>query len=150
MLKATLSILFFLMLFASCKYEDGPLISLRTADGRLHGKYSLVRYTVNGIDSLQQMQNRYGVYYRFYYCEDGSYDAVDIFDNSNFSGYWNYGSTYYLKDKNRKIRIHKGSSMLGYSDNIPLEWTLLKLSNRNIHMTTSYLEKEYFIELVCW
>lgn len=55
-------IIFFLTLlilnFGCKKYEDGPIISLRTKNHRLEGKWNVSSYTINGVEQM----NKYNAY----------------------------------------------------------------------------------------
>ena len=41
----------FLIVFSSCKYEDGPIISFRSAEKRAEGEYQISQFEVAGADS---------------------------------------------------------------------------------------------------
>ena len=70
------------LFFTGCKkYEEGPLISFRSAETRIHGKWEIKEFTINGADSLELLSSYYGNEIRFLVAEiDGmSVNRIDHF-----------------------------------------------------------------------
>lgn len=146
-----ISVIFVGLFFGCKKYEDGPLISFRSAKHRLYGDYTLTRYTVNGIDSLQQMENGFGLNFHFYYVEDNDHDDI-LIDGGSHTGtyYQDFVSYYNFNNHKKSIRINSGSIMFtgyGVPDIQDLDFDISKLTIDEIHMTTTYNGKEYLLEL---
>jgi len=53
------------LLMASCKYEDGPLISFTSIPNRISGAYYLESVTVSGEDETAQMDTLHIAYFHF-------------------------------------------------------------------------------------
>ena len=133
---------------ASCnKYEDGPAFSLLSAEKRLYGTYTLDKYTINGVDSLQEMANRWGTTFTFWHNKDTYHDVIEI----NGPGISNpCRSTYTLVDKNRSFRVIGGAGILTADIELRIEdidFELLRLKNNDIHFRTNFNEKEYYFEI---
>jgi hypothetical protein len=43
---------------SGCKYEDGPLISLRSANSRIEGTYDIKKFEYGGNDSTQALKSK--------------------------------------------------------------------------------------------
>lgn len=86
--------------FNSCsKYEEGPGISLRSADARVTGDWKVESYTINGVDQLNITYSDYLI------CADGDfvfYDGYDITDkfvvNMSSDGTWKQEWSYKTKN----------------------------------------------------
>jgi hypothetical protein len=135
------------IILPSCKkYEEGPLISFRSAKNRLYGDYTLTKYTIDGIDSLQQMKDRFGLSFHFHYQDYYKEDRLTI-DGPGISN--TFLSIYTLINNNKCINVRYGLKMLtgqiaGFQE---LDFTILKLKNKDIHLKTSFNNKEYYMEL---
>ena len=133
------------------KYEEGPLISFRSARSRLLGYHTLTKYTVNGIDSLSQFYDSLSLSLYFFY-NDVYYDDLCCFTGDRRDGKGCvFVMSWELRDKNKILKIKTaGGASIGtgpFMNNITPEWTILKLMSKDIIMTTNYNNKEYKIEL---
>jgi hypothetical protein len=142
----------FVGLFFGCKkYEDGPLISLRSPTKRLYGNYTLKTYTVNGFDSLSLYNDSLSLSFSFFY-DDVDYKNLCCIVGRRKDG--NYSELYWswrLINGNEVLQIYRsvgiivGTGPFG-TDKFP-EWKILLLTNKKVKMKTTYNEKEYLIEL---
>jgi hypothetical protein len=135
------------IILPSCKkYEEGPLISFRSAKNRLYGDYTLTKYTIDGIDSLQQMKDRFGLNFHFFYNDYTENDDLMI-DGTGISN--PFISTYILIDNNKAFRTPYGSEIFtGQNPNYQdIDFVILKLKNKDIHLKASFNNKEYYLEL---
>ncbi|NTW33499.1 MAG: hypothetical protein HGB12_12905 [Bacteroidetes bacterium] len=147
MKKAFLFLLILTGIIEGCKYDDGPVFSLISARHRVYGRYILEKFTINGIDSLQQMQNRYGLNFYFYYEDTNEVDDMEIFDSG---GNFKFITRYSLTNHNKIIRMNYGSVLLTGSwvpNYQATGMTILKLTHDEIHMKTTFNDKEYLFEL---
>lgn len=148
MKKIILVLLAIALMIAGCvKYEEGPAISVLSVEKKLYGDYLLVTYTVNGIDSLQRMQDRFGLNFHFYYNEDNSANDLRIDGNNATS---NYISRYSIINHYKDIRVDYGSIILtgyGNTNNENIEFSILKLAKNDVRLTTTYGENTYYFEL---
>lgn len=138
----------------SCqKYEDGPWISFHSPYKRILGKYNIVKYDVNGNDSLNLYKDSLASIFYFYEDEVNSLSILEI------SGERNDGKTTFimcrwiLTDKDRTFKITRslgisnciGTGPLG--DKKTSEWEILRLTKKGIKLKTYYSDKEYIVEL---
>ncbi len=152
MKKAYFLILLIILAFPfACKYEDGPLISFCSPEKRLYGNYTLVKYDVNGEDSLSIFYDSLGLNCRFFYDD---VDYLNLYSNygprKDGKGcllFWEWSLI--NDDKTLKIDKANGTSQgTGpFGVNKTPEWEILKLKNSKIKMKTNYNGKEYLIEL---
>jgi len=122
------------------KYEDGPLISFRSAKSRLLGHHTLTKFTINGVDSLQAMNDRYGVKYYFYYNNSLEHYTLMI-ENDKWQSYHEFK----FMDKNTGIEIRQ--SVLCPSCNGEAELYYIKLMHNDIHLKSTFNSTEYYLEL---
>jgi len=147
---------FILLLIASLagackKYDEGPWLSLRSAENRLYGAYTLTQYTVNGTDSLSLYNDSLGLIFWFMY-DDVNSIKLCIIDRSRKDGGWaTLNWKWRFKNKNKVIDIESaGGSTNGtgpFGINKLPEWEILRLTNKEIKMKTNYNYKEYLIKL---
>lgn len=85
------------LVLSSCKYEDGPSISLRSAQTRIDGTYDVVKYTIDGFDSTAALKSK-PCYGRI------TFDTNNIYGNrNNFS--CDFSGSYGLTNKNKSIKF---------------------------------------------
>jgi len=85
----------------SCKYEDGPAISLRSAQKRIAGTYDVEKFSINGYDSTFALKSK-PCYGRL------TFDTNNIYGNrgsSTGSSTCEFEGAYGLSDGNRKITL---------------------------------------------
>lgn len=146
-----LLVILFASLAEGCKkYEEGPLLSLRSAENRLHGDYTLTTYTVNGVDSLSLYNDSLYNILRFYFddfmdlnicCINGNRKDGEL---SFLKWYWG------LKDNNTKLLVTYSECLSGtvpFKHKVTPEWEIIKLKKGDIRMRTILNGKEYYIEL---
>ncbi len=147
---------FILLLIASLagackKYDEGPWLSLRSAEGRFYGYSTLVKYTVNGIDSLDSYHDSLGFSFRFIHNEDNDANICIMNGKRKDGGgtdfYWGWELTNH--NKIFKVLGADGSSYgIGIiKRKVTPEWEIIKLKYNDIRMKTNYNGKEYYIEL---
>ena len=155
MKKLILLLLVITAITAGCKkYPDGPLISLRTAKGRLYGTHNLTKYTVNGVDSLSRYCDSLSTSFHFYKDEDNGIDICNMAGGRKDGWVSMLGWEWALEDHNKFLKVtssggnYAGTMYTGpFGNNICPEWQILKLKEKDIIMQTTYNGKEYLIEL---
>ncbi|HMT28949.1 MAG TPA: hypothetical protein PKD91_06700 [Bacteroidia bacterium] len=119
--------------FPACRYEDGPAISLRSAENRLKGEYAIFKFEKGGIDltdSLKKMM----CYNKFIIHKGSVFEARE-----NICG---CDGTYDLSQNNTKIVFgfyHPDTLIepLGarFAD---FYWDIVRLTDDEIHLTGTY------------
>lgn len=138
--------------FIGCKkYEDGPIISLRSSKNRLLGQHTLIKYTVDGVDSLESYHDSLGIFFDFIYDKgnEANYCNITGSRKDGFSGdlYWAWQ---FYKTKRILLITEAGSDTKGigpFGDKKTPEWEILRLKKNDVHMKTNYNGKEYYVEL---
>jgi len=155
MKKTVLILVVMAALMSSCKkYEEGPCISFRSAKNRVIGYHTLTKFTVNGIDSLQAMNDKFGLIFHFWHRIDKWYDIdeylLQIVYKVGEAYPFTFSCNFYLGDKNKEIILNYGANLLcnncdrGYGD---VHFKIIKLKNDDIHLKTTLNSTEYFLEL---
>lgn len=134
------------------KYEDGPCISFRSAKSKFKGKHTLVKYTVDGNDSLNLFYEELGLSFNFIY------DDVNLANVIVLNGMKKDGTTadlyigWELTEHNKIFKVLEGTGGASkgtgvFKKNITPEWEIIKLKLNDKIMKTTYNGKEYLIEL---
>jgi hypothetical protein len=146
-MKKTLLILLIFTSLQGCKYKDGPVISFRSARQRLYGQYTLVKYTINGEDSIKKMANSYGL--NFYFRYDEVYDIDGLIIDGGPTEC--FACTYGFINHKKSIRLYDHGSFLftgwAISDPTDADLEILKLKNDEIHLKATFNNRDYYFEL---
>ena len=134
------------------KYEDGPLVSFRSAENRIFGKHTLIKYTVDGIDSLSLYNDSLGLSFNFNYDEVSKENICSIDGKRKDGKYGSLSWNWKLANNNKILQqIYSigsiGTGPFGKLKN-NIEWEILRLTNKELKMKTNYNNKEYLIELI--
>jgi len=133
------------------KYPDGPWISLRSAKNRLYGNYTLINYTVDGEDQLNQYYDSLCKNFNIYY--EGVSSYLDVCDIIGFRKDGKYSAvvwTWQLINKNKTFKVTSSGGDIGtgpIGDNKNPSWEILRLTNKEVKMKTNFNNKEYIIDL---
>lgn len=139
----TFSFLALVFLVSCQKYDEGPLISLRSASQRLCNTRIVVSYTVDGVDSLGYLNEGQRVSASFYKGNDDKPDYllmnVPLHDGNVSSGrymwYWTF------TQDNKEIRLERGlgEPFWGIFGNfIMVDWTITRLTKKELKMNTLF------------
>ena len=129
--------LFYLLLAAvlltGCKYEDGPLVSIRSPKGRMVGSKQITSYVVNGVDSTFLFDS---LYVGTEYLDKGMFfDLHDLNDNLWISecapGMWGF------HDSDNYILYLVLPSCNGRQFWRYQEWRVLKLTSKNLWLESA-------------
>jgi len=153
MKKTFLTLLILTAVIDGCKkYEDGPLISLRSAYARIQNTFTLTQYTVNGVDSLSLYNDSlYNVFIFEWNEMDDVYDCRlygPRKDGKLSVVYWYWE----LSDKNKilDVTFSGGDCSAGTGPFGSLKkpkWQILRLTNKELKMKTDFNGKVYFVDL---
>ena len=134
----------------SCKkYEDGPLISFRTPERRLQGRYHAGVFTINGQDALQLWNDSICSNYFELRYDQGMGKRIVRLDSykKGISG------LYFLSEHNSLIALQILGVSSGYKGYTPFNvndisvWKIIKLSNKRLHISSNINGTEYYLEL---
>ncbi len=118
---------------------------------KIYGEYTLISYTVNGIDSLSQYSDSLGSNFNFYRDPKETMNVCEIYGKrkdgkeTGFCWYWA------LNDNNKTLRQmlpfgwDYGIGVFQFDVNT--DWEILELKKNNLKLKTTYNNKEYQIEL---
>ncbi|MEI6766765.1 MAG: hypothetical protein WCM76_14130 [Bacteroidota bacterium] len=141
--------LLFLATLIGCKYEDGPLISFRTAYKRVIGSYQAEAFQIDGQDAMQIWKDSVcdiGVI--FYTQEEPLKSIINV--GSSFGG---LGGQFKLTNNNRKISFYRIDGDSLYPGCGPFDrgkestWNILKLSNQRMWIETDFEGHDYLLKL---
>jgi len=149
----------FLMIIASCKYEDGPLLSLISAETRIAGYYEVDFVTEDGINQMDKIDTL-NINYFYFGIEDSyiHYEhafSVWISDTISYPGYWTL-----LSDDSEIYFQTLGCDGLYSNEPVSLEplpgflsdgtcalpgptWTITKLTQKRVWLKTTFNGKDY-------
>ena len=118
----------FLLLLAGCKYEDGPLVSLRGKQARVVGAKKVESYIVNGVDSTFLFDSlyagtEYGAKGMFFDLHDLSYN---VFLTECGQGHWGFN------DQTRESMYIVLPNCLNGEFTRRNAWHILRLTHREL------------------
>jgi hypothetical protein len=132
-----------LVLIGSCKYEDGPAISLRSKCERITGYWDVELFYIDNADStsLLTSQTCYGPVGFLYDCDETD---ITVESTCSFTGSWR------LIEDDEKVLLNMNSPP-GFTPIGPYgrnaEWTILRLTNKEMWLDVNYASKSYEIHL---
>lgn len=158
-------ILVFVILFAligACRYEDGPLISLRYAETRLVGTWRVTGFEKNGVSVLDEWRAQYDWRLTFFGKESDHYftatncncyiDTADV-TLTSASGLWLFYNdnetklSFKFNFKYYDFKPCKGMGVYPLISGYSLDFDILKLSNSKLWLnTTDSLENDYLVK----
>ena len=129
-------------LIASCKkYEENPLINLWPKKHRLTATtgYVVTSFMVNGADSTHSVPS-IGM---ITFLED---EHQHVLHTAYFSGEWNF------YDKKKYLQIYAYPNTAGHQYGVllaplKLNWRILKLTDRELHLKIDFRGKNYVLHL---
>lgn len=135
------------------KYEDGPWISFRSPKERFYKcpNLTLVKYNINGVDSLSLFNDSLCTQLRFYY-DDVSGEDICKIEGLRKDGVYIYIAWNWKLSENNIIwqQLYSvGNIGIGPfgKDKNNIDWEILKLKSKDKIFKTNYNGKEYLIEL---
>ncbi len=123
MTKLTLYI-FIMVTFISCKYEDGPKVSIRSKQHRLINSWTIDKIYLDGIDKTDYYKPWF-VDYRIDIRRDKSY-AIN-YDGAGKYPYHEKGSWSFSDDKMEMVLTHK----MHFDDSLPRRWKIMRLKEKS-------------------
>ena len=145
--KGTIQILACLIILAiasSCKYEEGPFISLKSATKRVEGLKSLSEFRKDGIDSLARTRDSIAAYCNTF---DGL-DFVFQYDVETANGTIYYGDQTQPCEGSWEFRGDKNESLFINLAGLPPDattWTIIRLTQKDLWL--EFQNSDHFWEL---
>lgn len=134
------------------KYEEGPCISLRSAENRIIGSWDLTELSVDGFDKLDLYYDSLGKDFEFLITDD-HLKVCRMYGPKKDGGgvrlYWIwrlFNEKKILKIENTYGTIHT-PSWGPFKVFVRLEWEILRLTNREMKLRTIYNGSTYVIFL---
>jgi hypothetical protein len=118
---------------------------------RIYGRHVLTEYTVDGVDSLSLYKDSLGTEFNFYCDDHAEYDYTEIRGYSNVYDEKLVVWDWVIDGNNKNLTIYNsyslsfGTGPIG-KDKKP-KWEILKLTNKEFRMKTTYNGKEYEVNL---
>jgi hypothetical protein len=137
------------LLLATCKkYEEGPLISLRTVKNRIYGKWKIEEYFINGVDSAFFFPGK------LVFAAESKYDDVCQYQMGIYGDTRKWG----LKNKKSEIifEYHLPPGNRDYfpfhflNNSCPPLWEIKKLKNKEMIFESVCDNVQYRIKLVAF
>ncbi len=154
-MKPTITALlsFFLLQFSfiSCRYEEGPLLSLRGVQSRLEGQYSVKYLFINGGDSTEAYVEKCGGYFLFDF-----HSSINLYNCKSLNGVGEMDGNYNFLNRNNhlEIRFHhppaSGDYIIGFGPfiySVTTTWDIKRLTNHEIILETTYQSDNYRLQL---
>ena len=132
----------------SCKkYEDGPLISLRSPKNRLKGEWHVVKYTNNGVDSTKKKLSNTSFYYTMTFtyekdeaisCISETYKGISNYNDwaesleNNKNKYFQFKYSAYGESSYNKKGMVSFPPFDSTSKIITSKWKILRLTNKEM------------------
>ncbi len=124
--------LFLICFFTNSCYDDGPLISFRSAESRVDGTYDVEKFEVSGTDSTIAYKSKpcyHPVRFR-YNKEKNPQGSISRWQNGNAcitDGEW------YVRGNNIHLHFKGNYAALGpWGGNYEADWEIKELENENM------------------
>ena len=143
-----------MLLFAACKYEDGPVISFRSKTKRLCHEWKVDNLKIDGIDSTQRYKDSCNCNIEIEYYKKPSERAsqnILLWKCIRTPGVCCPYGEWSLKHNKKTfdVNITSCGGFIGFGPIREGEgsWNILKLTNENFWFEATYKGKEYEFKL---
>lgn len=145
-LSFLLGFLFIISNMGCKKYEENPLIVLKSKKQRLLGSYDIYKFTVNGNDSTTAINQQLIIL-------NGTQCSIDFNDGDNqqrIMGGTCYGNWSFVNKKEQllvDLSDDQTFSIGPFLTRSSLEWTITKLVEGQVHLKVNYNNSDYVLQL---
>lgn len=149
-----LFILISLSLFlASCRYDEGPMISLRSVETRVTNHYILDEFTKNGIDMTQELADSVGKEWQFLTKEEawGKLNNLMVYPTDSIVP---YEANYYITRDHESIDIFFNSyfnpyyiGIVPFKADMGDSWSIERLTKDEMWLSCTYNNADYYLKL---
>ncbi len=128
------------------KYEENPLIVLKSKKQRLIGSYDIYKFTVNGNDSTTAINQQLII-------SNGTQCSINFSDADNqqrIMGGTCYGNWSFVGHKERlfiDLSDDQTFSIGPFLTRSSLEWNITKLVEGKVHLKVNYNNIDYVLQL---
>ncbi len=150
---STLLLLGIMLLLAGCKYEDGPLLSIRSKDARVVNTWVPEKADINGVDGLKTDGNGaayingdstgyfLGLKEVTFLGEGGCFLVYKTSQDNNYTGTWEFS-----KDKQLiSIRLSPPLNGMPY---VSMDWEILRLNENHLRVTYIWERNLFLVDFV--
>jgi hypothetical protein len=151
-----------LIFVVACRYEDGPLISLRSSEKRLVGTWRVTGFEKNGVSVLDEWRSQYDWRLTFFGKESDHYFTATncncYIDTDDVTLTYASGLWLFYNDNETKLSFKfnfkyydykpcKGMGVYPLISGYSLDFDILKLSNSKLWLNSiDSLDNEYFVQ----
>jgi len=134
-------------ILSGCRYKEGPMISFRSIYKRLQGYWEIVEFKSNGIDSVKYYNDSCGSKVLIT-DTDGNTSDEEFYIFFNYLKPNTFASAIKFNDKKDIMFIDFLTNQkhiigpIGYGKS---EWEILKLTNKELKISTNYNNLNYII-----
>jgi len=119
---------------------------------KIYALYTIQKYEVDGIDSLDLYKKALGLNFNFYYQEENDINCLQITGITSTGVQSHYHALWSLNEDNKTLKFRGAHLFYGLSTGpfgtgINLQWQIVRLTNRYFEIKTNYNGKEYYLVL---
>ena len=158
-MKKTKQILILLLIsltFASCRYDEGPMISFRNMNSRVTNHYTLEEFTKNGVDLTQELTDSCGKEWHFLTKEETWGNVYNLLVYPIVFTI-PYKATYRISDDKREIEMgfypssvysepNFYSGIEPFKGGVYLSWKIERLAKDEMWLSCTYNNADYYIK----
>lgn len=154
MRKLFLILIVIITVIAGCRYKENPIFPAGTVKTRLQGKWDVVGFTSNMVDSLQYYKDSCGARLIInFYNQDGSplgYNEIGLIGGKKgFSGTFTFSNNkklMYVWFSAHGGHLNPGHDIIGpFGAGKSSKWKILKLTKEEFKITTDFNNINYII-----
>jgi hypothetical protein len=153
--KQIIVLLLISLTFAACRYDEGPMISLRSVETRVTNHYILDEFAKNGIDMTQELADSVGKEWQFLTKEEayGKVNNLMVYPTDSIVP---YKADYSIRYKENVDISFKPSSVytnyyyIGiepFKGGIYITWKIERLTKDEMWLSCTYNNADYYLKL---
>jgi hypothetical protein len=144
MKKLLIILIALVTILSGCRYKEGPLISFRSVEKRLTGKWQIVGLTSNGVDSLQYYNDTCGCKVVIYKATPDAHSYSIIFkEGKSF-----FGGEFTLSNNKKIMNVQFSDitpTIIGPIGKGKSDWRILRLKEGEFKISTDFNGRNYII-----
>ena len=141
-------LLLIIVTFASCRYDEGPMLSFRTVENRVAQKFNLIEFTKNNIDVTQELADSCGESWSFLTSHESGGKSNLVLHTTTST---NIGQYEILSGKkNINIYIFYGTiNYVGiepFKKDVSTTWQIERLTKDEMWLSCTYNNSDYYLK----